>query len=169
MTTKYAFVENFVANIAKVQFEDFEEIRDRVLRSLDETEAFFKDAVEKQEKKKAFLAQLAELAKDVDLDSLTVADVEQNEFLKAIVETRPAPEGGKKRKPLVSKYKFHDADGSIRFWTGVGMQPKVVKAHIENGGSLEDFLIENYNKKHNLTATTPDEVEKSSEKSDKKK
>lgn len=174
MTTKYAFVENFIASIATVQFEDFEEIKNRIIVSLDETEVFFKEQIEKQEKKRAFLAQLAEMAKDIDLDSLTLADVEQNELLKALADARPSTtskEGGKKRKPLVAKYKFFDLDGTtVKFWTGVGIKPKGVQKHLESGGKVEDLEIANFNKTNNLTATSPDEIEKSSspEKKEKK-
>lgn len=174
MTTKYTFVENFISSIATVKFEDFEDIKDRILVSLDETEAFFKEQIEKQEKKRAFLAQLAEMAKDIDLDTLTVADVQQNELLKALTEARPATsskEGGKKRKPLVAKYKFFDLDGTtVKFWTGVGIKPKGVQKHLENGGKIEDLEIATFNKTNNLTATTPGEIEKTAtpEKKEKK-
>lgn len=43
-----------------------------------------------------------------------------------------------KREP---KYTFTE-DGETKYWAGVGRKPRPIAQAIENGGSLEDFLID---------------------------
>lgn len=47
----------------------------------------------------------------------------------------------KKRAPRPAKYKYTDDNNEIRHWTGQGRMPSPVKRAIENGQSLNDFLI----------------------------
>ncbi|GGA79933.1 DNA-binding protein [Neiella marina] len=46
-----------------------------------------------------------------------------------------------KRAPRPAKYKFTLADGSEATWTGQGRTPKALKAELDAGRSLEEFLI----------------------------
>lgn len=52
----------------------------------------------------------------------------------------PSPQKAK-RAPRPAKYKYPDERGEIRQWTGQGRTPSPIKTAIENGQSLEDFLI----------------------------
>ncbi|QGY32708.1 H-NS family histone-like protein [Pantoea cypripedii] len=45
-----------------------------------------------------------------------------------------------KRAPRPAKYKYTE-DGQEKHWTGQGRTPAVIKAAIESGKSLDDFLI----------------------------
>ncbi|MDE1187792.1 MAG: H-NS family nucleoid-associated regulatory protein [Pantoea sp.] len=45
-----------------------------------------------------------------------------------------------KRAPRPAKYKYIE-DGQEKHWTGQGRTPAVIKAAIESGKSLDDFLI----------------------------
>jgi DNA-binding protein StpA len=47
----------------------------------------------------------------------------------------------KKRKERAAKYRFTDADGTEKTWTGQGRTPKPISIALENGKSLDDFLI----------------------------
>ena len=47
----------------------------------------------------------------------------------------------KKRKERAAKYRFIDADGTEKTWTGQGRTPKPISLALENGKSLDDFLI----------------------------
>ena len=53
----------------------------------------------------------------------------------------PAETGKKKRAKRPAKYCYTEEDGQVRYWTGQGRTPSVIKDAIENGGSLDDFLI----------------------------
>lgn len=55
----------------------------------------------------------------------------------APVPRRGRPAGIKNRKPPAVKYR--DDEGNT--WTGRGIQPKWLKAHIESGRSIEDFAV----------------------------
>ncbi|GBP03565.1 DNA-binding protein H-NS [Eumeta japonica] len=47
----------------------------------------------------------------------------------------------KKRAKRPAKYRYTDENGQVREWTGQGRTPSVIKAAIENGQSLDDFLL----------------------------
>ncbi|EJL88468.1 H-NS family nucleoid-associated regulatory protein [Pantoea sp. GM01] len=52
-------------------------------------------------------------------------------------ETKPKA----KRAPRPAKYKFIDEQGNEKLWTGQGRTPSPIKAALDAGGSLDDFLI----------------------------
>ena len=47
----------------------------------------------------------------------------------------------KKRKARAGKYRFIDANGEEKTWTGQGRTPKPIATALANGKSLDDFLI----------------------------
>lgn len=47
----------------------------------------------------------------------------------------------KKRKARAAKYRFIDANGEEKTWTGQGRTPKPIATALANGKSLDDFLI----------------------------
>ncbi|MCT7656500.1 H-NS histone family protein [Oceanimonas sp. NS1] len=53
----------------------------------------------------------------------------------------PAKKASAPRSKRPAKYAYTDENGEYKTWTGQGRQPAVIKKAIENGGSLEQFLI----------------------------
>ncbi|WP_337013658.1 H-NS family histone-like protein [Pantoea sp. AS142] len=53
----------------------------------------------------------------------------------------PAVISKKKRAKRPAKYRYSDENGQVRYWTGQGRTPSVIKAAIENGQSLDEFLL----------------------------
>jgi len=53
----------------------------------------------------------------------------------------PSVTGTNKRAKRPAKYRYSDENGQVRHWTGQGRTPSVIKVAIENGQSLNDFLI----------------------------
>jgi len=51
------------------------------------------------------------------------------------------PKPKNRRAPRPAKYKFLDENGHEKFWTGQGRTPSPIKAAIEAGSVLDDFLI----------------------------
>ena len=52
--------------------------------------------------------------------------------------------GGKvraKRAPRPAKYKYTDENGEEKQWTGQGRTPAVIKAALDAGKTIDDFLI----------------------------
>lgn len=46
------------------------------------------------------------------------------------------------RRPQRGPAKYADPNNPVRTWTGTGRQPAWVRKHIEDGGSLDDLLIQ---------------------------
>lgn len=82
---------------------------------------------EQQEKINALL----ELMK---ADGISPSDLLGNDLINA---GQPA----KKRKTREPKYRFTDANGEVKTWTGQGRTPKPIATALANGKSLDDFLI----------------------------
>lgn len=56
-------------------------------------------------------------------------------------ELAHAGQPAKKRKARAAKYRFIDASGEEKTWTGQGRTPKPIANALANGKSLDDFLI----------------------------
>lgn len=87
------------------------------------------EQVERQEKLEAYKKMLAEDGISLD-DLLAVAA--------SGVATKQAR---KKREPRAPKYEYTDDNGNLKTWTGQGRMPSPIANQIENGKSLDDFLI----------------------------
>lgn len=51
------------------------------------------------------------------------------------------PVATSKRAPRPAKYRYTDENGEERTWTGQGRQPTAIRLAVEEGKSLDDFLI----------------------------
>ncbi|MDP5291370.1 H-NS family nucleoid-associated regulatory protein [Oceanimonas sp. CHS3-5] len=83
-------------------------------------------AQEKERKLKEYAEMLA--ADGIDINELA-----------GVVE--PAKKATAPRSKRPAKYAYTDDNGEYKTWTGQGRQPAVIKKAIENGGTLEQFLI----------------------------
>ena len=83
-------------------------------------------AQEKERKLKEYAEMLA--ADGIDINELA-----------GVVE--PAKKTTAPRSKRPAKYAYTDDNGEYKTWTGQGRQPAVIKKAIENGGTLEQFLI----------------------------
>lgn len=83
--------------------------------------------------KEAKLAEIMRQIKEQGLDS--------SEVISALASTTASNKPKSKRAPRPAKYKYIDASGSEQFWTGQGRTPSVIQTALDNGQSLDDFLI----------------------------
>jgi DNA-binding protein H-NS len=91
---------------------------------------------ESQAEEAAVREKAEKLAKYRDL--LLGDGIDPTELLGAL---QSAGKTRSKRAPRPAKYKYTDEDGQEKNWTGQGRTPAVIKAAIESGKSLDDFLI----------------------------
>ncbi|PNH83390.1 H-NS histone family protein [Vibrio diazotrophicus] len=88
---------------------------------------------EQEQAKEAKLAVIARQIKDQGIDI--------NEVISALSSTSSSNKQRSKRAPRPAKYKYTDASGSEQFWTGQGRTPSVIQNALDQGSSLDDFLI----------------------------
>lgn len=88
--------------------------------------------VELQKAEQEKQAKIAEIQRQMEEAGVNVDD------LKSIAAEAPKKATGKKR-PV--KYKLTDADGNTHPWTGIGRMPKVYKAALDSGKSLDEFAV----------------------------
>jgi DNA-binding protein H-NS len=116
------------AQAREVQLPELEEIIDKlnivVSECREESHATEVALREKEEK----LVKYREL--------LLQDGIDPNELL----ATQTAVKTHSKRTPRPAKYKYVE-DGQEKLWTGQGRTPRVIKAAIDAGKYLEDFLI----------------------------
>lgn len=70
-------------------------------------------------------------------DGLSIDDLAQLLADKVIKNRQPR----KPVEPRPAKYKFIDAEGNEKTWTGQGRTPKALQEALDSGKKLEDFAI----------------------------
>ncbi|WP_047043482.1 H-NS family nucleoid-associated regulatory protein [Vibrio mexicanus] len=118
----------FSRDLTLEQLEEALEKLTIVVTERQESEAAEREAKAEQEAKLAAIAD--QIAKDgIDVDALISA------------LSGEATKGKSKRAPRPAKYKYVDASGAEKTWTGQGRTPSVIQAELDAGKSLEDFAI----------------------------
>ncbi|ARU93475.1 MULTISPECIES: H-NS family nucleoid-associated regulatory protein [Tatumella] len=70
-------------------------------------------------------------------EMLLADGIDPNELLGAIEVSKKRV----KRAPRPAKYKYTDENGESKSWTGQGRTPAAIKKALDEGKSLDDFLI----------------------------
>ena len=91
------------------------------------------------EEEKAALAEreakLSEYAQMIAQDGIDLED------LIAALSGESKTKTRKKREPRPAKYKYTDVNGEEKTWTGQGRTPSAIQTLLDEGKSLDDFLI----------------------------
>lgn len=90
---------------------------------------------EERAEKEAREAKLSEYAQMIAKDGIDVED------LIAALAGEGKAKGKAKRAPRPAKYKYVDANGDEKTWTGQGRTPSAIQAQLDAGKRLEDFEI----------------------------
>ena len=108
-------------------FEQLNTIREKVNFVV---ESLIEDAKAQEEEAKARLDKIAKIKEDLLSQGLTIED---------LVSLEPAKVNkGRKFPP---KYRFTDENGQERTWSGQGARPRALQKLLDEGQSLESFLI----------------------------
>lgn len=91
-------------------------------------EAEVETAAQREKEEKLALYKEMLLKDGIDISDLAQLNTQENK-----------PKS--KRAPRPAKYKFIDEQGNVKLWTGQGRTPSPIKAALEAGGSMDDFLI----------------------------
>ncbi|MFQ6370234.1 H-NS family nucleoid-associated regulatory protein [Shewanella sp. YIC-542] len=118
----------FKAAIKDLSVEELRDILNKLEKIVAERE---EEAAEEAQAQKERLAKIEEIRQQMESVGLSVED------LGAVVAPKPT----KKRAPRPPKYKI-EVNGETITWTGQGRMPTVFKNAVENGSSMDDFLIE---------------------------
>ncbi|HHF4656146.1 TPA: H-NS family nucleoid-associated regulatory protein [Haemophilus influenzae] len=110
----------------EISTQDLEDFKDKILLVLEEKKEEEKMIAEKQKQQQEKLEEVKQI---LEQKGLTAEDL--SAFLN-ITEVKEK----KERKKAEPKYKFLDAQGNEKLWTGQGRTPKELV-----GKNLEDFLI----------------------------
>ena len=108
-------------------FEQLNTIREKVNFVV---ESLIEDAKLQEEEAKARLDKIAKIKEDLLSQGLTIEDL-------VSVETPKATKGRK----FPPKYRFTDENGQERTWSGQGARPRALQKLLDEGQSLESFLI----------------------------
>lgn len=113
--------------------------RELPLEVLEEVlEKFTIVVAERSEEKAAEAANRERLEKLSHYREMMIADgINPSELMDAAVNIKVR----KKREPRPAKYAYIDDAGEQKTWTGQGRTPAPIKAQLDAGKTLEDFLI----------------------------
>lgn len=103
----------------------YERLGKLVIELTQEAELERAEAKEREEKRLALIAM-------VEAEGWSVEDL--------IGKSAPKKSGSSSKK--ADKYRFTDENGNVKGWSGYGMKPKALQALLDEGHSLEEFLIE---------------------------
>ncbi|MFO6425014.1 H-NS family nucleoid-associated regulatory protein [Motilimonas sp. KMU-193] len=112
--------------------------KELTLEQLEESLAKFTKIVEerKAEEEAVRAANEEKLRKLEEYKEMLKADgIDPAELLGSVVTET------KKREPRPAKYQYYDEQGELRQWTGQGRKPKPIQKALDEGKSLDDFLI----------------------------
>lgn len=117
----------FKAAVKDLSLEELQDLAAKLNKIIEEREA----AAEEEEAAMAErVAKIEEIRKQMAEVGLSLDDL-------GAATAKAAP---KKRAPRPAKYKI-EVDGETITWTGQGRMPKVFKAELDKGASMDDFLI----------------------------
>ncbi|WP_428775714.1 H-NS family nucleoid-associated regulatory protein [Vibrio sp.] len=124
--------------------------REMTLEQLEEAFSKLSTVVEERREEEAKIRekqaekeeQLAEITKQIAEQGLDI-----NDLISALSTATKSSKSSKSsksqssRKPRPAKYKYIDASGKKKTWTGQGRTPAVIQSALDSGKSLEDFAI----------------------------
>lgn len=112
----------------EISIEQLEDVAVKLARIIEQRkESEQNELVAAEENRKKMAYYLEQMEKD---------GIDPAEFM-ASLNAEPKP---KKRAPRPAKYQY-ELNGEIIAWTGQGRKPSVIANAIDNGATLEDFLI----------------------------
>lgn len=120
------------AQSREVDLDVLEEMLEKLTIVVDERREEHRTVQAQQQEKETKLQQYRQMLMEDGIDP--------SELLQSLSDTKirnnPA-----KRPPRPAKYEFTDETGETKTWTGQGRMPSAIKAAIDAGKSLDDFLI----------------------------
>ncbi|MFG0904609.1 H-NS family histone-like protein [Photobacterium damselae] len=116
----------------KLTHKEMEVIERRLTEVFSEVREEAEKAKKEEKERKAKITEYIKMLKQDGIDP--------NE-LSLLAETHSSRK--KKRAPKAPKYRFIDSNGEERTWTGQGRTPSALTALLEQGHSMEEFLIIN--------------------------
>ncbi|MCD8546960.1 MAG: H-NS histone family protein [Aeromonadaceae bacterium] len=124
-------IRSLRAAAREVSLEQLEEGLEKLSLVVEERRNEEASQREAQEERKRKINQYMDMLRADGIDPIE---------LKELMGEIEKPAG--KRAPRPAKYRYTDEAGQEKTWTGQGRQPVAIRTHIEAGGKLEDFLIE---------------------------
>ncbi len=116
----------------ELTIEQLEEALDKLTIVVEERKSAAEEELavkaEREAKLKEYAAQIAE--DGIEIEDLIAA-------LNSETKTKPK----QKRAPRPAKYKYTDESGEEKTWTGQGRTPKAIQLQLDQGASMDDFLI----------------------------
>lgn len=116
-----------VKELSVTELEEVKEKLNKVIEERKEEEAELKKLEAEKQRK------IEEVKRFIDEAGIDLAEL--------VGEPSVTVKTPKKRAPKPPKYQITDAEGNHVTWTGQGRMPKALKAAVDSGKSLENFLI----------------------------
>ncbi|SDI55526.1 MULTISPECIES: H-NS family nucleoid-associated regulatory protein [Ferrimonas] len=115
------------AQVKELELDELKDVIAKLQKIADEREAEAEEEIAAQAER---LAKIEAIRKQLAEDGISVDE------LNALESASPR----RKRAPRPAKYKIV-VDGETLTWTGQGRTPKAIKEKLDQGHSLEEFLI----------------------------
>lgn len=124
----------------ETDFNTFEEVVEKLLVVLEEAREEHSKIEKKQQERNETIEKLRKMLEEEGIEGIAIVDALSNpQALTEKPKTRGAVKGVK-RGSVEPKYEFDTAEGK-KTWTGRGRMPLELKALLDQGANIEDFLI----------------------------
>ncbi|SDB07579.1 DNA-binding protein H-NS [Pseudidiomarina indica] len=120
------------AAVKGLTIAELEAVKEKLERIIDDRREEEAEMLKMEEEK---LRKVEEVKRLMDELGVGLTELVGEDVTPAVASTT------RKRAPKPPKYAIIDAHGERITWTGQGRMPNALKAAIESGKSLEDFLI----------------------------
>lgn len=118
------------AELKEWDFADVLSFKSKLDEVVDDLNALREEELKKEEEKNKVINDALKLIQDTGIDTELLLQALGNQG------TKPKS----KRAPREAKYKY-TVNGEEKTWTGQGRTPSAIQSQLDNGASLEDFLI----------------------------
>lgn len=142
--SKFNNIRTLRAQAREMGYEEFKEFVEKVLSVDSELEDEYKKIEEEKAKRAAVFDEIDAMLKSKGIEG-GIQELIQSQGVQAQAVSKPgkgAGRGGKgvPRGKAEPKYEF-EVGGVKKTWTGRGRQPLELKALLDQGANIEDFLI----------------------------
>ena len=121
------------AALKELDLNELQEIQTKLNNVISKRE---EEALEQEKALEEKRQKIAELKRNMQEAGIDISDILEDEIGG---DKLASPK--RKRAPKPPKYEFKDENGEHKTWTGQGRMPKALQNALDNGRSLEEFLI----------------------------
>ncbi|WP_404402471.1 H-NS histone family protein [Idiomarina seosinensis] len=125
------------AALKDIEIDELKNIQEKLARIIANRE---QEEAEREQQRQLKKIKIAELKRSMQEAGIDISDILEEELgSESLTDLKQKTQ--RKRNPKPAKYEYRDLTGETKTWTGQGRMPKALQQAINQGQSLDQFLI----------------------------